>query len=91
MNCDVGGHIFPAKRFRVWGGTDKNRLELLGTVVPEQPKGYMPPVQMGLECIFQTTHITHLRIVAEPVDQLPKWHQYKGQKGWLFLDELLFN
>ncbi|HYG18291.1 MAG TPA: c-type cytochrome domain-containing protein [Ohtaekwangia sp.] len=91
MNCDVGGHIFPPSRFQVWGGQTKDHLELLGTVVPDQPKGYMPAVQMGLECVFKPTRITHLRIIAEPLPQLPKWHQYKGQKGWLFLDELLFN
>lgn len=88
---DIGAHIFPAQRIRVWGGTDKNNLTLLSTLEPEQPKGYIPNAQAGLECKFNTQPISYLKIIAEPVPKLPSWHSNKGDKAWLFVDEILYN
>jgi hypothetical protein len=89
-NCDVGGYIFPAKRIRVWGGADKGHTVLLSTLEPDQPDGYIS-MQKGLACTFKQQPITYLKIVAEPVPTLPSWHSGKGEKGWLFVDEILFN
>lgn len=89
-NCDVGAYIFPAKKIQVWGGTDKDHMTLLSSLEPDQPGSYVA-MQRGLACTFKQQPITHLKIVAEPVSKLPSWHSGKGEKGWLFVDEILFN
>ncbi len=89
-NCDVGAYIFPAKKIQVWGGTDREHLTLLSSLEPDQPGSYVS-MQRGLACTFKQQSITHLKIVAEPVAKLPSWHSGKGEKGWLFVDEILFN
>jgi hypothetical protein len=90
-NYDVNSFIFPAHKIQVWGGKDKNDLKLLSTLQPEQPAKYIPVMQKGLECSFEKQSIGYIRIVAEPISKLPSWHKNKGEKGWLFVDEVLFN
>jgi hypothetical protein len=90
-NYDVNGFIFPAYKIQVWGGKDKNDMKLLSTVQPEQPDKYIPGMQKGSLCSFKKQSIGYLRIVAEPISKLPSWHKNKGEKGWLFVDEVLFN
>jgi uncharacterized membrane protein len=88
---DLGAHIFPAQRIQVWGGSDKNHLELLSTLQPAQPQAFIPPVQSGAECTFAPRQLSYLKIIAVPIPTLPSWHSNKGQKGWFFVDEILFN
>ncbi|MFZ6009783.1 MAG: c-type cytochrome domain-containing protein [Bacteroidota bacterium] len=90
-NCDIPAYIFPARRIQVWGGKDKTNLVLLSTIYPQQPDRYVETKQIGLACQFKQQPISYLKIVAEPVPKLPAWHQGKGEKGWLFVDEVLFN
>ena len=33
-------------------------------------------------------NIKYIRIVAEPVEQLPSWHPAAGEKAWLMIDEV---
>ncbi len=33
----------------------------------------------------------YLKVVATPVERLPKWHKGKGEKGWIFIDEIFLN
>ncbi len=89
-NCNVGAFIFPASRIQIWGGKDKNNMTLLSSIQPDQPKGYVD-MQRGLTSTFRQQQITYMRILAEPVSKLPSWHSNKGEKGWLFVDEILFN
>jgi hypothetical protein len=32
----------------------------------------------------------YIEIEAFPVSVLPKWHPGKGEKGWVFVDEVFF-
>ena len=31
----------------------------------------------------------YLRIVAEPLPEIPAWHRAAGQKAWIFTDEII--
>jgi hypothetical protein len=33
----------------------------------------------------------YIRLQATPVKSLPAWHPGKGQKGWIFIDEVFVN
>jgi len=88
---DVGSYILPAKLIEVWGGEDLKNLKLLGKVEPQQPSKVVPSFMKGFECKFNTVDAKYIKIVAIPVPKLPKWHAGKGEKAWIFTDEILVN
>lgn len=88
---DIGSYIMPAAGLEVWGGTSINNLVLLKKINPAQPAGLQIPSLAAFECAFKPRQITVLKIVAKPVMKLPDWHPGKGQKGWVFIDELFLN
>lgn len=88
---DVGSFIMPPASVEVWGGDDPARLKLLGRIKPQQPEKQVPAGAKNFECTFKPVTVKYVKVVANPVDKLPAWHQGKGQKGWVFVDEVLVN
>jgi len=85
---NIGGYIMPPASIEVWGGNNKNSLKLLGRINPTQPQKDGPVENIPLEIKFTATSLTVLKVVAIPVPKLPKWHPGKGEKGWVFVDEI---
>ena len=81
----------PPENVEVWGGDDVNRLKLLGRTVPKQPGKVEPVVLRGFDVTFPPTPVKYLKVIAPPVRKLPLWHPGKGDKGWVFVDEILVN
>jgi hypothetical protein len=88
---DIGSYIMPAQSVEVWGGNEAKNLKLLSKLTPQQPEKYIPSYMKGFECKFNPVTVKYIKIVANPVAKLPKWHSGKGDKGWLFVDEILVN
>jgi len=88
---DIGAFIFPPASLEVWGGADEYHLILLGTLTPPQPEKIAPAYMTDYRIDFPPRKITCLKVVANPVKKLPKWHPGKGKPGWVFFDELLVN
>lgn len=88
---DVGSYVMPPSLVQVWGGADSNHLTLLGQLKPEQPGKQLPSYTKNFECTFKPASVKYVKIIANPVAKLPAWHQGKGDKAWIFLDELLVN
>jgi len=88
---DVNSYIMPPQQIEVWGGNDPQHLTLLGKMFPEQPNKLMPVFMKGFECKFTAATVKYIKLVATPVAKLPAWHPGKGDKGWIFVDELLLN
>ena len=88
---DIGGYIMPPQSIEVWGGDDSKKLKLLGRINPEQPTMIKPSYQKGFEVKFNTATVKYIKVVAVPVAKLPKWHPGKGDKGWIFTDEIFVN
>lgn len=88
---DVGAYIMPPEVVEIWGGEELGRLKLLGTVKPPQPGKQVPSFMRSVECKFKPVSVKYIKIVAEPVKKLPSWHPGKGQKGWVFVDEVMVN
>lgn len=88
---DIGGYIMPPVTIEVWGGNEARHLKLLRLVTPEQPTviqlGYLKAFQLS----FKPATVKYLKIVAVPVSKLPAWHPGKGDKGWVFADEVFVN
>lgn len=85
-------YIFPAAEVEVWGALRDGPMELLGRWRPAQPDGPGNPLFIEVdEYRYKPKEITLLRIIARPVAELPSWHPAKGERGWVFLDEVLVN
>ncbi|RPD46503.1 FN3 associated domain-containing protein [Paracnuella aquatica] len=88
---DIGSYIMPPQQLEVWGGNHPSKLRLLGRLRPQQPlkdtSGYM----QGYEVLFDATPVSVIKLVAVPVGKLPAWHRGKGDKGWVFVDEVFLN
>ncbi|MGN7723436.1 c-type cytochrome domain-containing protein [Chitinophaga sp. 22620] len=84
-------YIFPPQRLEIWGGADPEKLTLLKTINPGMPGKDTPPAYNSLVCNFPGKEVTCLKVVAVPVPKLPSWHEGKGQKAWIFVDEVLIN
>ncbi len=89
---DINSFIFPPAKVEVWGGADAKQLRLLGSITPQQPtKESTEKENTALECSFKPTRIKFIRLVMQPVYHLPEWHPGKGQKAWVFVDEVFVN
>ncbi|MGK2860805.1 MAG: chitobiase/beta-hexosaminidase C-terminal domain-containing protein [Chitinophagaceae bacterium] len=88
---DAGSYIMPAASIEIWGGDDLKNMKRLGRLVPKQPLKIQGSAMKGFECKFDTTTVKYIKVVGNPVAKLPAWHPGKGDKAWLFVDEVLVN
>ena len=87
---NTGAYVFPPTKIIVRGGDYPNNLKTIGSLVPEMPKGYrsngvlpyIVPIQKGI--------YKYIEIEAFNIQSLPSWHGGKGEKGWVFVDEVFF-
>ena len=93
LSClvDIGSYIMPAQKIEIWGGDDAKKLKLLEQLVPDQPTMLKPLYMRGFECKFNVATVKYIKIIAVPVGKLPAWHPGKGDKAWIFTDEVLVN
>jgi hypothetical protein len=83
-----GAYIFPPSRITVLGGPDSTRLSAIGSLVPDQPKAYGPVKIKAYSVKLSGKPCQWIRVEIHPLLKLPGWHGGKGQKGWIFIDEV---
>jgi uncharacterized membrane protein len=88
---DIGSYIMPPLAVEVWGGNDAGHLKLLSRKTPPQPTMSQPSYLKAVELSFTPVTVKYLKVIAVPVAKLPLWHQGKGQRGWVFVDEVFVN
>lgn len=88
---DIGGYILPPAAVEVWGGDNENSLKKLAHITPAQPDSMRSSYMTGFDCVFKPVTVRYLKVVAIPVATLPRWHPGKGQKAWIFTDEIFVN
>jgi len=88
---EVETGIFPPESVEVWGGTGNGKMKLLTTLKPSIPTKQRPHLLMALEAKFKPQSITHLKIIAKPLQKIPEWHGAKGRVALLLVDELFLN
>ncbi len=88
---DIASYIMPPSSIEVWGGTTLANLKLLKKIQPKQPEKEAPLYTEGFECAFPAREVQYIRILAKPVGVLPAWHRGKGDKAWIFTDEIFVN
>ncbi len=88
---DIGGYIMPPVAIELWGGNDADHLKHLSRITPQQPLKVQPAFLKAFELSFTPVTVKYLKIVVIPVSKLPLWHPGKGDKGWVFTDEVFVN
>jgi len=89
----VQAYLMPPTEIEIWGGEEKNKLRLLKKIIPPQTtKEEINAVKneaVKLELLPTALH--YYKVVAKNITKLPSWHPGKGDKGWIFIDEIFFN
>ncbi len=91
MLQQLGSYIFPPAKVEVWGGTDKAHLKLLDKIQPVQPQKESVTENLAVKCSFDKTTVSYIKLLITPVHSLPAWHAGKGEKAWVFVDEVFVN
>lgn len=84
-------HIFPPTSVTVFGGLDSLHMRPIGKTQPAMPRRPQPVYFQYIECVVDPIEIKYLKIKATPIKSMPVWHGGKGQKGWVFIDEILMS
>lgn len=86
---DIGSYIMPPSDVEIWGGMEKNKLILLQKIKPEQPRALGGATKKTAYLLrFPARPLHYVKIIARPLSRLPNWHPGKGDRGWVFLDEI---
>ena len=88
---DIPSYIFPPSEIEIWGGNSAGSLKLLKKFTPEQPTASKAAFMKGFHLETGPRNIKVIKILVRPVRRLPSWHQGKGEKAWIFMDEIFFN
>lgn len=88
----LNGFIFPPTSIEVWGGNDSKNLKLLKKLNPEIPNAKTENESNVFYTLdFNPTELRYMKVIAKPIKKLPNWHNSKGEKGWVFIDEVIVN
>lgn len=82
--------VFPPVKVEVWAGDSPDKMKLVTSVKPLQPKeknGYSP---RGINIPIAGVPAKYYRVKAERLKRLPAFVDNKGKGAWLRVDELLF-
>ena len=81
--------IFLPQRVAFYASDDKGTWQLITEEHPESPEILTTP---SIHTVTLTSEVpikaNHLRIVAEPLPEIPSWHRAAGEKAWIFTDEV---
>lgn len=86
----IGNFVMPPAEVQVWGGNDQKHLVLLKKMRPEQPTK-LAKYRVGYTLEFTPRDMKVVKVILKPVARLPAWHPQKGEKGWVFMDEVFLN
>jgi len=87
---NTGAYVFPPTKIIVRGGDSRNNLKTIGTLSPEMPKDYRSNGVLPYIVPIQKGNYKYIEIEAFNIQSLPSWHGGKGEKGWVFVDEVFF-
>jgi uncharacterized membrane protein len=88
---NVDAYIMPPVSIEIWAGNTTNDLKLIHKHFPDKPKSLNEKAEVvGFNFPVISGSYKLVKIIAKPVPKLPTWHRGKGEKGWFFVDEVLF-
>jgi uncharacterized membrane protein len=90
---NVPAYILPPAEVEIWCGQENSKMNLLKKIsLPQTTKEEGGAVKTeGIKIDIPGSAYKCYKIVAKNVPKLPKWHPGKGEKSWVFIDEIFFN
>jgi hypothetical protein len=92
-NESVQSYLMPPAEVEIWAGDEKDKLRLLkkaAAIQPTKEESNVVRVE-GLKIEIPQSKYKCYKIIAKNVSKLPAWHPGKGDKAWIFIDEIFFN
>jgi uncharacterized membrane protein len=85
-------YIVQPVSIELWAGTEKNNLKMIQKIIPTEPKKEDTSTKVDA-IVFQAPvqSFKYYKIIAKPNSKLPEFISKKREKGWLFVDEVIFN
>ncbi len=86
---DAGSFIMPPSQIEILASKDGKHFKLLTTFQPKALVNYKPKSIDGYNWQIKDNY-NYLRVKLHTLKKLPTWHDGKGQKAWVFIDEVYF-
>lgn len=83
-------YIFPPSNIKVYGGNRSDDVKLLGSFSPKKPQERIEQHFEFYTVDLIPASIKFIKIEVTPLKRIPRWHQGKGERGWFFIDEVVF-
>ena len=83
-------YLFPPESIIVRGGLSNSDMKVLASITPEKLQERSKRYYNFYECKFDPVVIRNIEISVLPLQTIPMWHRGKGEKGWFFIDEIVF-
>lgn len=90
MTNSSGASVFPPTKITIKGGKNPKSLKTIGSLSPEMPLMRRPNASIPYLVSIKPGNYAYIEIEMLVIKSLPEWHQEKGQKGFVFLDEVFF-
>ena len=82
--------IMPPESVEVWGGYAKDQMKLIKRKAFGFTKDGIIDGASNVSVKFPQSNFRYYKIVANQFQKIPSWHQHKGKKSELFVDEVFF-
>jgi hypothetical protein len=88
----VPQYVFPPVAVSVFGSNDKKQFQLLTNqkIAPYQKNNKDQVKSDVIHMSLKSQPFKYYKIEAQNLPRIPDWHPGKGEKGWLFIDEIFF-
>lgn len=88
----VPQYVFPPVAVSVFGSNDKKQFQLLTNqkIAPYQKNNKDQVKSDVIHLSLKSQPFKYYKIEAQNLPRIPEWHPGKGEKGWLFIDEIFF-
>ncbi|MEY3576751.1 MAG: hypothetical protein RL394_333, partial [Bacteroidota bacterium] len=90
MTNSSGASVFPPTKISIKGGENPKKLKTIGSLSPEMPQMIRPNASIPYVIPIKPGQYPYVEIEMLAIKSLPTWHHDKGQKGYVFLDEVFF-
>ncbi|MEY2647586.1 MAG: hypothetical protein RL282_299 [Bacteroidota bacterium] len=83
-------YVFPPTMIIIKGGSNSTDAKIIGTFKPTLPDKHLPNATLPFSIAVKEGNYKYIEIEAKNIQKLPKWHNGKGEKAWVFVDEVFF-
>ena len=87
---NIGAWAMPPQSIEIWGGEDLDHLSRLASYRPEPAVEKEKVKDLIIEIALSGAKHPYYKIKANQLPALPSWHSRKGERAWIFVDEILF-